>query len=603
MPKYLLKIENQKITDSFLLEEGLTNLGRDDSNQIKFERPEISRKHARLNLSNGQVNLIDLGSAYGVWVNGEKIQYIQIDNGVKFKICDAFDLCISEASDQILIQAVVKTPLLSQTIADGMSDFEFSSIPKTPDLPTELDSGVQEPIFEETIPSHFKDRADEFDQSFKTEAKNENNENKPVLYLDPSQEADLFPARQDPQAHLDAQLNALLQPLASSDSPVDVKDDSEDEELDSTHQPSEDASSEDDFLLPFKANKSPMAEKEKPEEKENTTKEDESLSELLESQSFIPATLKYEINPITLNQGLGDFELPQLDTPNTQKLDYVQQLIQDKNAKSRTYQAQKSSNAVTQSVDPQKYDFASALRPNVQAEIDTNVPKDLSERSVKAVVEDHSNVQAQDLAQSQDLAQAQVQINRLQAENQLLKDLLISNQQIFAKRFSEYADQFQAFSDVFPHNSVIWRQFLGFNVQLKQDLLLFNPLHQSTKKISLHQVIRTLVEKSQMICPLDFKLELKSQFEDASQSENTFLVSEQLTDDLYALLYFYVTHAQKTLSLTIEAKADQSLDLKLIPDLSQVAKQNTAQSNAFDFEETFQNQLLIQKYLLKKFGH
>ncbi len=149
---------------------------------------------------------------------------------------------------------------------------------------------------------------------------------------------------------------------------------------------------------------------------------------------------------------------------------------------------------------------------------------------------------------------------------------------------------------------MIWRQFLGFNVQLKQDLLLFNPLHPSAKKISLHQVIRTLVEKSQMICPLDFKLELKSQFEDASQSEQTFLVSEQLTDDLYALLYFYVTHAQKTLSLTIEAKADQSLDLKLIPDLSQVAKQNTAQSNAFDFEEAFQDQLLIQKYLLKKFG-
>jgi hypothetical protein len=74
-----------------------------------------------------------------------------------------------------------------------------------------------------------------------------------------------------------------------------------------------------------------------------------------------------------------------------------------------------------------------------------------------------------------------------------------------------------------------------------------------------------------------------------------------LIEELYTLLYFYVTHAQKRMSLIIEAKADQKIDLKLTPDLLSVAKQTTS-SDSLDFEEAFQDQLLIQKYLLKNFG-
>ncbi len=55
------------------------------------------------------------------------------------------------------------------------------------------------------------------------------------------------------------------------------------------------------------------------------------------------------------------------------------------------------------------------------------------------------------------------------------------------------------------------------------------------------------------------------------------------------------------MSLIIEAKADQKIDLKLTPDLLSVAKQTTS-SDSLDFEEAFQDQLLIQKYLLKNFG-
>jgi pSer/pThr/pTyr-binding forkhead associated (FHA) protein len=55
------------------LQAGDATIGRLEDNAVQLDERNVSRRHARLGLSSGQVIVEDLDSYNGLWVNGERI--------------------------------------------------------------------------------------------------------------------------------------------------------------------------------------------------------------------------------------------------------------------------------------------------------------------------------------------------------------------------------------------------------------------------------------------------------------------------------------------------------------------------------------------------
>ncbi len=67
------------------------SIGRDVSNDIVVNDPMVSRRHAQLTIyDNGQVQLKDLGSSNGTYVNGNKISNCNLKTGDVVKIATMF---------------------------------------------------------------------------------------------------------------------------------------------------------------------------------------------------------------------------------------------------------------------------------------------------------------------------------------------------------------------------------------------------------------------------------------------------------------------------------------------------------------------------------
>ena len=63
------------------LEEGWTRIGRSMSAQVRFDDPTVSRRHALVHREDGVVRVLDDRSLNGVFVNGERIDMRELDDG------------------------------------------------------------------------------------------------------------------------------------------------------------------------------------------------------------------------------------------------------------------------------------------------------------------------------------------------------------------------------------------------------------------------------------------------------------------------------------------------------------------------------------------
>lgn len=72
--------------ERFVLLKDETTLGRDPQSDIFLNDITVSRKHARVDRAGGGVTLTDVGSLNGTYVNGERVDEVDLRNGDEIQI-------------------------------------------------------------------------------------------------------------------------------------------------------------------------------------------------------------------------------------------------------------------------------------------------------------------------------------------------------------------------------------------------------------------------------------------------------------------------------------------------------------------------------------
>lgn len=87
-PCLRLRISEEPEGRVILVEPGRAiSIGREDSNDFVTDVPQVSSRHARLELSqDGAIHLTDLGSSNGTFVKGRRIRKTVLKSGEKFQL-------------------------------------------------------------------------------------------------------------------------------------------------------------------------------------------------------------------------------------------------------------------------------------------------------------------------------------------------------------------------------------------------------------------------------------------------------------------------------------------------------------------------------------
>lgn len=85
---YLILLAGNDVGNIFKLEQGETTLGRSPQTEIRLLDDSISRRHARLVLDGMRIDVEDLGSSNGTFVNGERITRMTLEDGDKIRVGD-----------------------------------------------------------------------------------------------------------------------------------------------------------------------------------------------------------------------------------------------------------------------------------------------------------------------------------------------------------------------------------------------------------------------------------------------------------------------------------------------------------------------------------
>ncbi|HOW16120.1 MAG TPA: FHA domain-containing protein [bacterium] len=84
----LICISGQNAPRSFILKEGDNTLGRAEESDLKVSSNGVSKKHAVITVKGNTVNVVDLGSKNGTFVNGVMIKKKELSQGDKIAIHD-----------------------------------------------------------------------------------------------------------------------------------------------------------------------------------------------------------------------------------------------------------------------------------------------------------------------------------------------------------------------------------------------------------------------------------------------------------------------------------------------------------------------------------
>ena len=82
----LFVIQGRDQGKRFELDRPLLSLGRDGSCTIQLSDTEVSRKHIEISIQEDIVQLVDLKSSNGTFVNGQRLQSTQLNSGDRIQV-------------------------------------------------------------------------------------------------------------------------------------------------------------------------------------------------------------------------------------------------------------------------------------------------------------------------------------------------------------------------------------------------------------------------------------------------------------------------------------------------------------------------------------
>ena len=115
-------------SQEFLLNKDLVTLGRATTNDIVLSGGRVSRNHAQVQCTEEGIFLTDLGSANGVWVNGERIVETKIQPGDRIEISGNVLQYLPVAQDQgeeatlINSEKELEQTLLQMSVPSSLND-------------------------------------------------------------------------------------------------------------------------------------------------------------------------------------------------------------------------------------------------------------------------------------------------------------------------------------------------------------------------------------------------------------------------------------------------------------------------------------------------
>ena len=109
MARLILTYGNKVLSNHMVPQDAEITIGRDPANQIVIEHPSVSSRHARLRQSGNSVQITDLGSTNGTYVNEDKIVDCQLAHqdwiyiGKHVLVVDLYETLSLESTVQMLM--------------------------------------------------------------------------------------------------------------------------------------------------------------------------------------------------------------------------------------------------------------------------------------------------------------------------------------------------------------------------------------------------------------------------------------------------------------------------------------------------------------------
>ena len=147
---FLICEKGQEEGKIFSLTRENIQLGRGGENDIIVQEMKVSRRHSRIKKEGEKVQLIDLKSGNGTWLNGRKIEKEFLKNGDKIKIGDTvfrFESEIKKKDEKVAPEKSDGTRIIIKPLKDLMPE-KHKEITKTKETTRDVVNDVKEEIKE-----------------------------------------------------------------------------------------------------------------------------------------------------------------------------------------------------------------------------------------------------------------------------------------------------------------------------------------------------------------------------------------------------------------------------------------------------------------------